>query len=57
MTNLQAMYELLDKNGINVRKTVLYNDDNQICGEAIWLEKIGHIEFNKDGKLKNIVRY
>ena len=57
MTNLQAMYELLDKNGINFRKTVLYNDDNQICGEAIWLEKIGHIEFNKDGKLKNIVRY
>ena len=57
MTDLQAMRELLDKNGINFRKTVLYNDHNQICGEAIWLEKIGHIEFNKEGKLKNIVRY
>ena len=57
MTDLQAMQELLDKNGINFHKTVLYNDHNQICGEAIWLEKIGHIEFNKEGKLKNIVRY
>ena len=38
-------------------KTVLYDDNNQICGEAIWLEKIGHIEFDKDGNLKNIVRY
>ena len=57
MTDLQAMQELLDKNGIDFRKTVLYNDHNQICGEAIWLEKIGHIEFNKEGKLKNIVRY
>ena len=57
MTDLQAMQELLDKNGINFRKTVLYNDHNQICGEAIWLEEIGHIEFNKEGKLKNIVRY
>ena len=57
MTDLQAIQELLDKNGIDFRKTVLYNDHNQICGEAIWLEKIGHIEFNKEGKLKNIVRY
>ena len=57
MTNLQAICELFYKNEINFRKTVLYNDNNQICGEAIWLEKIGHIEFDKDGNLKNIVRY
>ena len=57
MTDLQAMQELFDKNGINFHKTVLYNGHNQICGESIWLEKIGHIEFNKEGKLKNIVRY
>ena len=57
MTDLQATLELFYKNGINFHKTVLYNDNNQICGEAIWLEKIGHIEFDKDGKLKNIVRY
>ena len=57
MTDLQAICELFYKNGINFHKTILYNDHNQICGEAIWLEKIGHIEFNKDGNLKNIVRY
>ena len=57
MTDLQAMWELLDKNGINFRKTVLYNDHNQICGEAIWLEKIGHFEFDKYENLKNVVVY
>ena len=57
MTNLQATLELFYRNEINFHTTVLYNENNQICGEAIWLEKIGHIEFDKDGKLKNIVRY
>lgn len=57
MTDLQAICELFYKNEIDFRKTVLYNDDNRICGEAIWLEKIGHIEFDKDENLKNIVIY
>ena len=56
MTNLQAICELFYKNEINFRKTVLYNEDNRICGEAIWLE-IGHIEFDKNGNLKNVVVY
>ena len=57
MTDLQATLELFNRNEINFHTTVLYNENNQICGEAIWLEKIGHIEFDKDRKLKNIVRY
>ena len=58
MTDLQATLELFNRNEINFHTTVLYNENNQICGESIWLEKIiGHIEFDKDGKLKNIVRY
>ena len=57
MTDLQATLELFNRNEINFHKKVLYNENNQICGDAIWLEKIGHIEFDKDGKLKNIVRY
>lgn len=58
MTDLQATLELLNKIGLNFHKTVLYDENNQICGESIWLEKIiGHIEFDKDGNFKNIVRY
>ena len=56
MTDLQATLEILNKNEINFRKTVLYNDHNQICGTAVWLN-VGHIEFDKSEHLKNIIVY
>lgn len=56
MTDLQATLELLNKHGIGFRTTVLYNENNQICGTAVWLD-VGHIEFDKDEKLKSLVRY
>ena len=56
MTDLQAIQELLEKNGINFHKTVLYNDHNQICGTVVWLN-VGHFEFDKHENLKNFVVY
>ena len=56
MTDLQVTLELLDKNEINFRKTVLYNENNQICGTVVWLN-VGHFEFDKYENLKNVVVY
>lgn len=56
MTDLRAMWEVLYKNGINFHTTVLYNENNQICGTAVWLN-VGHFEFDKYENLKNVVVY
>ena len=56
MTDLQATLELLNRNETNFHTTVLYNENNQICGTAVWLN-VGHFEFDKYENLKNIVVY
>ena len=56
MTDLQVALELLDKNEINFHTTVLYNENNQICGTVVWLN-VGYFEFDKYKNLKNVVVY
>lgn len=56
MKDVQVTMDLLKKNGIDFRKTVLYNEDNERCGTTLWLN-VGHIEFDLFGKIKNIVNY
>lgn len=58
MTDYEALIDLLDKNGIFHHETLLYKSDgsNEIAGTAIWL-KGGHVEFDTNEKITNIVNY
>ena len=56
MTDLQVALELLNRNETNFYTTVLYNENNQICGTVVWLN-VGHFEFDKHENLKNVVVY
>ena len=58
MTDYEVMIDLLDKNDIHHLETHLYKSDgsNELAGTAIWL-RFGHVEFDTDGKITNIVNY
>lgn len=49
--------ELLEKYNIGFHTTLIYNEDNEISGWAIWLNKGGHIEFGLNRMIKNVVTY
>ena len=52
----QGLMDLFRINGIDFRQTKLYNEINEECGSAIWLD-VGHIEFDEIGMITNIVNY
>ena len=56
MNDLEYLIILFNKNGIDYHITEVYNDSNERSGQAMWL-KVGHIEFDNDGMLTNIVTY
>ena len=58
MTDYEVMIDLLDKNGVFHHETELYKSDgsNELAGTAIWLT-VGHVEFDENGKITNIVNY
>ena len=57
-TDYSATIELLTKNDIGFHTSKLYStEDNSLCGRAVWLSMGGHIEFDLDGKIKNIVTF
>ena len=58
MTDLKKTFELLDKYAIAHHTTPIYDEDNCCCGYAIWfLNHNGHLEFDLNGKLTNIIKY
>lgn len=58
MTDIFAFKQLCMKNNMDYYSTELYSTDtNEICGWAVWLNKGGHVEFDLDGMLTNIVAY
>ena len=58
ITDMDYTTYLLDKYGIDYHATPLYSTEtNKLCGCAYWLFKGGHIEFDLNGKLTNIVNY
>ena len=57
MTDIFTFKQLCIKNDMNYYSTEIYDENNNSCGWAIWLEKGGHVEFDLDGKLTNIVTY
>ena len=56
MNDLEYLIILFNNNGIDYHITEIYSDNNERCGQAIWL-KVGHIEFSNNGMLSNIVTY
>ena len=56
MTDILYLQTLFAKHNIFYHVTELYNDTNNLCGYAIWLDQ-GHIEFDLNGALTNIVKY
>ena len=56
MSDLNATKYLFNKNNINFQETQIYNDHNEWCGYALWLDT-GHIEFSVNGKIENIVTF
>jgi hypothetical protein len=58
MTDMDKTVELLNKYEIDFHTTILYSTtDKKPCGWAMWLSKGGHLEFDFDKKLVNIVEY
>ena len=55
-TDISAFKELCIKNNMNYHSTEIYDETNEICGWALWLD-VGHVEFDLDGKLTNVVTY
>ena len=53
--DFEKMMSLFKGIGVNFRTTEIYGE-NEYQGYAIWLDK-GHIEFDSDGNLTNIVDY
>lgn len=58
MTDYEVFIDLLDKNEIFHHETELYKSDgsNELAGTACWL-RVGHVEFDTDGRITNIVNY
>ncbi len=56
MNDLEYLIILFNKNKVDYRITEMYDDSNERCGQAMWLN-VGHIEFNNEGMLINIVTY
>ncbi len=58
MTDYEVLIDLLDKNKIFHHETELYKSDgsNKLAGTAIWFS-VGHVEFDTDGMITNIVNY
>lgn len=56
MTDIHAFKQLCIKNDMNYHSTELFNEDNNLCGWAVWLD-VGHVEFDLNGILTNIVTY
>lgn len=58
MTDMEKTVELLNKYEIDFHTTILYSPIYKMpCGWAMWLSKGGHLEFDFDQKLVNIVEY
>lgn len=59
MTDMEKIEELLDKYNIGYHWTKIYStiEPYALAGWACWLDEGGHIEFDLDSKLKNIVTY
>lgn len=56
-TDFTAVKNLFYKNHILFNLTKLFDENNEPCGFAFWLDKGGHIEFDIFGKITNIVCY
>lgn len=56
MSDFEKMVSLLDGTGADFRTTKIYGEDNS-WGYAIWFDNGGHLEFDSDGNLTNIVDY
>ena len=58
MTDYETLINLLNKNKMFHLETEFYKSDgsNELAGTAIWLT-VGHIKFNENGKITNIVIY
>ena len=54
-TDLTKTVDILIKSGIDFRKTFLYDEEGNE-GVAIWF-RVGHLEFDCEGTLKNIVNW
>lgn len=58
MTDMEKTVKLLEKYEIDFHTTILYSTiDKKACGWAMWLSEGGHLEFDFDKKLVNIVEY
>lgn len=58
MSDFEKMISLLELNeiGLDCHSTKIYGEDNS-WGYAIWFDNGGHLEFDSDGNLTNIVDY
>ena len=56
MNDIEAVMMLFNKNHINYRVSEIYGETREDDGHAVWLDT-GHIEFDKDGMIQNIVTY
>lgn len=58
MTDMDVFRQILEKDNVGFHTTILYStEDNSFCGWAVWLDKGGHAEFNRDKQLTNVVNY
>ena len=58
MKDIEKSMMLLNQNKINYRVTEIYGTEKPYneCDHAIWLN-VGHLEFDKNGMLTNVVTY
>jgi hypothetical protein len=57
MSDFEKMISLLELNEmVDFRSTKIYGEDDS-WGYAIWFDNGGHLEFDSDGNLTNIVDY
>lgn len=56
MSDFGKMISLLDGIGVDFHTSKIYGEDNSL-GYAIWFDMGGHLEFDSDGNLTNIVDY
>lgn len=56
MSDFEKMISLLDGIGVDFHTSKIYGEDNS-WGYAIWFDMGGHLEFDSDGNLTNIVDY
>ena len=55
LNDYDCLIELFKQNGMNYREVESYNSQNQAF-PCIWLD-VGHIEFNRNYMISNIVTY